>query len=204
MTRLFMEPINIETERLRLRQWLPVDRGPFAALNADPKVMAHFPAPLDRSTSDALADRCEKLIAERGYGFWAVERKDQSRFIGFVGLHRPVATLPFAPCIEIGWRLAREHWRQGFATEAAFASLRDGFERLGLTEIVSFTPVGNKASRAVMRRIGMTEDAQTFEHPSISEGHPLREHSLYRLNVAQWKAWADIPKPDTDCPAGAT
>ncbi|HEX5055813.1 MAG TPA: GNAT family N-acetyltransferase [Gammaproteobacteria bacterium] len=183
------EIIEIETERLRLRQWLPVDREPFAALNADPKVTQYFPFPIDRTASDAMADRCETLIAERGWGFWAAEIKQQRQFIGFIGLHIPVPELPFSPCVEIGWRLAFQYWGKGYATEAARGCLRAGFERLDLAEIVAFTAIGNMRSRAVMQRLGMREDpVAEFEHPKIPVGHPLRLHCLYRLSRSQWLA----------------
>lgn len=159
--------IEFETERLRLRQWLPTDREPFSALNADSRVMEFFPAPLDRAASDTMADRCESLIAERGWGFWAAETKDSHEFIGFVGLHIPTPELPFSPCVEIGWRLAFQYWSNGFATEAAHGALRVGFDSLELLEIVSFTSVFNLRSRAVMRRLGMQEIGETFEHPKF-------------------------------------
>ncbi len=180
------ELIEFDTERLRLRQWCAADRDPFAALNADPNVMEFFPAPLDRASSDVIADRCQLLIAERGWGFWAVETKQTQEFIGFVGLHTPVAELPFSPCVEIGWRLAFAHWGKGFATEAARGALRVGFELLRLPEIVSFTSVHNRRSRAVMERLGMQEAAEKFEHPSVPVGSVLRQHCLYRLSRTKW------------------
>lgn len=180
--------IEPETPRLRLRQWRAADHAPFAALNADPRVMAHFPAPLSREASDAVAQRCEALIAERGWGFWAVETKADGEFIGFVGLHVPIAELPFSPCVETGWRLATAHWGRGYATEAARAALRVGFETLGLDEIVAFTALSNRPSMAVMERLGMRRDAATFEHPAVPEGHALRTHCLYRLGREDWQA----------------
>jgi RimJ/RimL family protein N-acetyltransferase len=177
------ELIEPTTARLVLRQWRSSDRSPFAALNADPRVMEFFPSPLTREQSDAMADRCESLIDERGWGLWAVELKADRSFIGFVGLHIPDARLPFAPCTEIGWRLAFDYWGHGFATEAAREALRAGFEVLGLEEIVSFTVVANSRSRAVMERLGMKESG-SFEHPSLPVGHSLREHCLYRLRRA--------------------
>lgn len=177
-----------ETPRLRLRQWREADRAPFAALNADAEVMACFPAPLIRAASDALLDRCRELIDARGWGLWAVERKSVGDFIGFVGLHVPSADLPCSPCVEIGWRLARHAWGQGYATEAARAALDIAFVRLGLDEIVSFTAIGNTRSRAVMEQLGMAQDPCTFEHPGVAPGHPLREHCLYRLRRAGWHA----------------
>jgi RimJ/RimL family protein N-acetyltransferase len=178
--------IELETERLVLRQWRPADREPFAALNADPRVMEFFPATMDRRASDVMADRCEALIAERGWGFWAVEVKQSGRFIGYVGLHIPAAELPFSPCVEVGWRIARNAWGKGYATEAARSALEAGFAQLELPEIVSFTALGNHRSRAVMQRLGMREDAHTFDHPSVAPGHPLRRHCLYRLARELW------------------
>jgi RimJ/RimL family protein N-acetyltransferase len=174
------DPIEFETARLRLRQWLPADREPFAALNADSRVMEFFPSPLTRAESDAMADRCESLIQERGWGFWAAESKATREFIGFVGLHTPSAELPFSPCVEVGWRLAFAHWSRGLASEAAKGALRIGFRVLGLREIVSFTTVENLRSLAVMERLGMQESG-TFEHPQVPEGSSLRLHRLYRL-----------------------
>jgi RimJ/RimL family protein N-acetyltransferase len=188
MSEHMLELIEFDTERLRLRQWCAADREPFAELNADPKVMEFYPALLNRAESDAMANRCEALIAERGWGFWAVETKSMHEFIGFVGLHTPAPELPFSPCVEVGWRLAVRHWGKGFATEAARGALRVGFERLGLSEIVSFTSTGNIRSRAVMERLGMHGTVETFEHPNIPVGSVLRKHCLYRLSRGQWVA----------------
>jgi len=178
---------EIHTTRLLLRQWKPADRAPFAAMNADPRVMRHFPALLSRAESDAMADRCQALIEERGWGFWAVELKATGTFIGFVGLHTPSAALPFSPCVEIGWRLAAAYWGQGLASEAARAALRFGFGSLDLPEIVSFTAIENRRSRAVMERLGMRE-SEAFEHPGLPVGHPLRRHCLYRLERERFAA----------------
>lgn len=178
------DPIEFETGRLLLRQWTRADRGPFAALNADSRVMEFFPARLTRTESDAIADRCESLIRERGWGFWAAELKASREFIGFVGLHTPSTELPFSPCVEIGWRLSFSHWGKGLASEAARGALHVGFTSLGLDEIVSFAAVRNSRSRAVMERLGMCESG-TFEHPHIPEGSPLRLHCLYRLPRAR-------------------
>jgi len=171
---------SIRTERLVLRRWREEDKEPFAALNADPVVMEHFPATLTREESDALVERIEAGFDEHGFGWWAVEADGE--FIGFTGLSVPRFTAHFTPCVEIGWRLARSAWGRGFATEAARASLEDGFGRAGLIEVVSFTAVPNVRSQAVMRRLGMTHDpAEDFDHPALPEGHPLRRHVLYRI-----------------------
>lgn len=180
------DPIALPTPRLRLRQWHPDDKEPFARLNADPRVMEFFPSCLERSDSDALAERIQSLILERGWGFWAVEVLGGERFIGFVGLHIPSPNLPFSPCVEIGWRLAFDHWGKGYAPEAARAALKFGFEALNLPEIVSFTSIRNERSRAVMHKLKMRPDPNPFEHPSLPVGHVLREHCLYRLRREDW------------------
>jgi RimJ/RimL family protein N-acetyltransferase len=172
---------DLATPRLRLRQWRDTDLAAFAALNADPEVMAYFPNVLERQASDAMAARCRRLIDERGWGFWAVELKSSGEFIGFIGLHVPADELPFSPCVEIGWRLASAHWGHGYASEGARAALRFGFGILGLDEIVSFTALCNTRSRAVMERIGMRYRGETFAHPALPDGHRLRSHCLYRL-----------------------
>lgn len=172
----------LQTDRLLLRPWRDEDAAPFAALNGDPAVMEYLPKVLDRAASDALMARIRGHFDRRGYGLWAVEVPGSVPFAGFVGLQFVEFAAPFAPCVEVGWRLARDHWGKGYATEAARASTRFGFERLGLAEIVSFTVPENSRSRAVMGRIGMTRSADDdFDHPALPEGHRLRRHVLYRL-----------------------
>jgi RimJ/RimL family protein N-acetyltransferase len=173
---------ELRTQRLVLRQWLEADLEPFAALNADPEVMRHFPDLVTREQSDAFAEHQRRLIAERGWGLWAVELVPRRAFIGFVGLAEPRFEAHFTPAVEVGWRLARKHWGSGYASEAARAAVAFGFHELGLDEIVSFTTVGNDRSRRVMERLGMTRDAaDDFEHPLVATGHALRPHVLYRL-----------------------
>ncbi|MFD1217656.1 GNAT family N-acetyltransferase [Microbulbifer celer] len=173
--------IEPQTERLQLRQWRNKDREPFAAMNADPRVMEFFPALLSREESDAAIDRQITHIEKYGWGFWAVERLEDHQFIGFVGIKNVGDELPFAPAVEIGWRLAVDFWGKGYATEAACASLQIGFEQLKLKEIVSFTALNNMRSRSVMEKIGMVDTCKTFLHPSLSDEHPLQEHCLYQL-----------------------
>ncbi|MHB9004140.1 MAG: GNAT family N-acetyltransferase [Coriobacteriia bacterium] len=175
---------EIRTERLLLRPWRPQDREPFAALNADPEVMRYFPSTLSRAESDAVADRIQHHAQANGYDFAAVQVPGIAPFIGFAGLSFVTEKFPFAPAVQIGWRLAREHWGHGYATEAARAWLDWGFESLGCDEIVSFAVEGNTRSRAVMERLGMTHDpADDFDHFKLSEGHPLRRHVLYRTRI---------------------
>lgn len=179
--------LEIETPRLVLRQWLAADRKPFAAMNTDARVTRYL-LPLTAPESDALADRLAAGIDEYGWGFWAVEAPGVASFIGFVGIKALAPTLPFAPGVEIGWRLAAPYWGRGYASEAAQAALRVGFEQVGVPEIVAFTVPENEPSRAVMRRLGMREDAQRFEHPAVPDGHPLKTHVLYRLAREAWNA----------------
>jgi RimJ/RimL family protein N-acetyltransferase len=178
-----MTPPSIRTHRLHLRPWRDEDLPEFAAINADPRVMEFFPKPLDRDESDARVARIRDHFARHGFGLWAVEVPGVADFIGFVGLSVPDFEAHVTPCVEIGWRLARDHWGRGYATEAALASLDHGFRRLGLDEIVSFTVPANRRSRRVMERIGMTRSpADDFDHPNLPEGHPLRRHVLYRAS----------------------
>jgi RimJ/RimL family protein N-acetyltransferase len=175
------QAVTRHTERLVLRQWREEDLEPFAQLNADPEVMRYFPAPLDREQSDAMVTRMRERIEVQGWGLWAVERRDTGAMVGFTGLAVPRNPLPFQPCVEVGWRLARSAWGHGFATEAAREALRVGFHELGLAEVVSFTTVTNTRSRAVMERLGMVrEPAEDFDHPALAEGDSLRRHVLYR------------------------
>ncbi|MCB2037363.1 GNAT family N-acetyltransferase [Ottowia sp.] len=178
-----MPTTELLTPRLRLRPWRASDLEPFAALNTDPEVMRHFPAPLGRADSDAMAGRLQALIEQRGWGFWALERLDTGAFVGYAGLGQAPQALPFAPAVEIGWRLARAHWGLGLASEAARRSAEHAFGPLGLTELVAFTALGNQRSRAVMQRLCMREAGQ-FDHPALPHGHLLRRHWLYRLERA--------------------
>jgi ribosomal-protein-alanine N-acetyltransferase len=173
---------ELRTERLLLRGWREADFRPFAALNGDPETMRFFPAPLTREESDAFAEHVRATLETQGWGLWAVEVPGEAEFVGFVGLARPNFEAHFTPAVEVGWRLGREHWGKGYATEAARAAVGYAFGELGLDEIVSFTSRLNTPSIRVMERIGMTHDpADDFDHPRVPEGHPLRPHVLYRL-----------------------
>jgi ribosomal-protein-alanine N-acetyltransferase len=184
---------ELRTPRLRLRQWVDADLEPFAELNADPEVMRYLPGPLSRAESDADAANCRAFIAEHGYGVWAVEVIDVAPFAGFVGLSDSHFEARFTPAFQIRWRLAREHWSRGYATEAARAALAFGFDTLGLEEIVSWTTTGNGASRRVMERIGMSRDAaDDFDHPLRSPDDPSRPHVLYRLRRPHWLRASEV------------
>lgn len=182
---------QLSTERLILRQWRESDREPWTAMNADPLVMEHFPAPLTPAASGAFFDRVATRLAEHGHGLWAVEVAATGEFIGFTGLAPASFEAHFTPALEIGWRLARPAWGHGYATEAATACLDFAFTTMGREEIVSFTTAGNLRSRAVMERLGMVRDpGDDFDHPGVSyESAPhLVRHVLYRLSAADWAA----------------
>jgi RimJ/RimL family protein N-acetyltransferase len=177
---------TLETARLQLRQWQPQDYAPFAAMCADPDVMAYFPNVLTVEESDDKVDDARQKLTDQGWGFWAVEVKAGRAFAGGVGLNEPPYELPFSPCMEIGWHLAKPFWGQGYATEAGRAALEFAFNTLNLSEVVSFTSVLNLRSQAVMRRLGMRDVQQNFEHPLVPEGDRLREHVLYKICRADW------------------
>jgi RimJ/RimL family protein N-acetyltransferase len=174
--------LELRTPRLLLRGWRAEDRAPFAEMNADPVVREHFPSLLSRNESDRFADRIEAEFFTRGFGLWAVEIPGVAPFAGFTGLSVPSFEASFTPCVEIGWRLAREHWGRGYATEAARAAIEFGFTEIGLDEVVSFTVPANTRSVRVMEKLGMKFSGE-FDF-AIAEGHPLRRHVLYRLGRA--------------------
>jgi RimJ/RimL family protein N-acetyltransferase len=161
-----------------MRRWLDSDREPFAALNGDPQTMVYFPQTLDRAASDRLVDLIEERFDRQGYGLWALEVVETGEFIGFTGLNPMPDGVPGAGGVEVGWRLDRHAWHNGYATEAATAALGVAFDGVGLDEIWSMTAVLNEPSQAVMRRLGLTESAR-FSHPRIPAGHPLQPHVTY-------------------------
>jgi RimJ/RimL family protein N-acetyltransferase len=175
------------TERLVLRRWREADREPFARINTDPRVMEFYPAVLSRYASDALVDRIEAHFEQHGFGLFAAELRGTGVFIGYIGLSVPQFAAAFTPCVEVGWRLGAEYWGRGLATEGAREAVRFAFGELALEALVSYTVPGNRRSRRVMEKLGMTcERAEDFEHPGLTEGHPLRRHVLYRLRRVDW------------------
>ena len=179
-----MAATEITTERLKLREWRSSDRDEFARMNADPEVTRHFPAPLSRQQSDTMAQRIVDHIAKNQFGLWAVEVLGGAPFIGFIGLCIPRFEAHFTPCVEIGWRLAKEHWQQGFATEGARACIQFGFDKLQLDEIVAMTIPANRPSRRVMEKLGMSHNpADDFDHPLVDPDSPMYRHVLYRLKT---------------------
>jgi len=188
MMTLVIQPAILTTQRLILRPWRESDREPFARMNADPRVMEFFAARLSREESNTMVDRIETHFREHGFGLWAAELRRDGAFVGFVGLNIPSYQAPFTPCVEVGWRLAVEHWGQGLATEGAQAVVSYGFQTFAFREIVATTVPPNMRSRRVMEKLGMTHDSvDDFEHPWLPEGHPLRRNVLYRLRRLDWQ-----------------
>jgi ribosomal-protein-alanine N-acetyltransferase len=181
-------PEKLDSERLILRLWRDDDVEPFAALNADPQVMEHFPTTMSRVETEQSVERIRAQFLESGFGLWAVELRASGQFLGFVGLHVPVFDAHFTPCVEIGWRLDKPFWGKGYAPEAAAEAMRDGYQRLGLSEIVSMTSTTNLKSMRVMEKLGMTRDpADDFNHPKLPIDHHLCRHVLYRLSADRWR-----------------
>ena len=183
---------GLRTERLWLREWARGDERPFAAMNADPLVMEHFPSTLTAPQSLEMMRRLQRAIESDGYGFWAAEVLHGGELAGFIGLQQVTdAALPFAPAIEVGWRLDRRFWGRGFATEGGAAAIGFAFTELGVGEVLAYTAARNQRSRAVMRRLGMSrEQAEDFLHPSIAQDDPLAPHVLYRIDRAAWERGA--------------
>ncbi len=183
--------VELETERLLLRRWRTSDCEPFAAINADARVMELLPSKLTRAESDAYIDSIEGHFEQHGYGLWALELRSSGELIGLTGLNRVAFDAHFTPAVEVGWRLAHSAWGHGYASEAGRAALRVGFQRAGLTEIVSMTTKLNVRSQAVMERIGMRRDeADDFIHP-LARREQLLAHVLYRLTAADWATQAE-------------
>lgn len=176
--------LALATPRLQLRRWRADDAAPFAAINADPAVMQHSVGPLGRALSDTLLARIEAHFDAHGFGLWAVERRVEGDLVGFVGAQRVPFEAPFTPAVEIGWRLAAPLWGQGYAREAAEATLFDLRQRIGLEQVVAFTVPANRPSWGLMQRLGLRRDAAgDFAHPRLPADHPLSLHWLYRAHL---------------------
>ena len=170
---------QIETDRLIIRPWKEADFPAFAAMNNDPLVMEHFPSILSEAESRQLFETINQRITQNGYGFWACELTATQEAIGFVGLNEPSDQFYFSPCIEIGWRLRSQYWRQGYAKEAASAVLHFAFETLKLDQVVAFTAITNIPSQGLMQALGMTKLPENFLHPRLPKDHTLAEHVVY-------------------------
>jgi RimJ/RimL family protein N-acetyltransferase len=175
-----MSQIIITTPRLKLRHWKDEEAEPFIKMNMDKEVMRFFPSTQTAEETIAQIGRIKQHFTDFGYGLYAVERTDNGQFIGYTGFAHPRFESFFTPCVEIGWRLGKDNWHQGFATEAALACLKYGFDEIGFKEIFSFTAVINKPSENVMERAGLNRVGD-FEHPALPDGHILKPHVLYKI-----------------------
>jgi RimJ/RimL family protein N-acetyltransferase len=185
--------VEINTDRLVLRDWRDSDLAPWVAMNADPQVREYLGPLLSVEQATAAVWRYQDGLERNGYGLWAVEVRDTGEFIGSIGLDDVDEGMPFTG-VEAGWRLARSAWGHGYATEAALGALRYGFDTLGLPEILAITAVTNLRSQGVMRRIGMTTDpAEDFDHPEVEDSR-LRRHVLYRKRADR------IARPSSSLP----
>jgi RimJ/RimL family protein N-acetyltransferase len=179
---------RLTTDRLLLREWHDSDRTPYATLNGDPEVMRHYPSTLTPEQSNEMVERIVSTWREKGFGLWAVERLDTAEFVGYVGLFSPTWEAEFTPCVEIGWRLAKEHWGNGFAPEAATAALDWAFANVDLPgdRVLSFTTLGNVNSQRVMQKIGLVRDMDgDFDHPLLPYWKD-RRHVLYGIDREQY------------------
>ncbi|WP_079504157.1 GNAT family N-acetyltransferase [Mesobacillus jeotgali] len=174
--------IYLETSRLYLRDWSAADLEPFCNMNADEDVMKYFPRMLSHEETERFYQAILSEFEDYGYGLYAAEVKDSKEFIGFIGFHRATFEADFTPCVEIGWRLKKEAWGKGYATEGAKACLDYGFHQLGFSEIFSFTAEINAPSINVMRKIGM-EPVKTFHHPNVEQDSPLNKHVLFQSDI---------------------
>lgn len=172
----------IETQRLILRCLTDEDLVKFSLINSDPQVMEYFPSIIDERTTMKMIRNEQETFSREGYCLFACVLKENEAFIGFVGLHEVGINAPFVPAVEVGWRLAKEHWNQGYATEAALAVINFGFSEIGLLEIVSFTSCLNKASIRVMEKCGLTRNHKDdFLHPKLKNTDALAPHVLFRI-----------------------
>lgn len=173
-------PYVIITERLGLRHWQEADFSPFAAMNKDEDVMRYFPSTLSDEETKAMVARIEIQFQKHGFGLFALEKRSTAGFIGYTGFMLPRFQSFFTPCVEIGWRIKKEEWNKGYATEAATACLRYGFRTLGFADVYSFTAAINHSSEKVMQKIGMKKEGE-FDHPLLATDSPLRRHVLYKI-----------------------
>lgn len=174
--------IYFETQRLIFRDWEERDLSEFRAMNKDPEVMKYFPKALSDGETQAFYDRIQDEFRDSGYGLYAVETKHNGEFIGFIGFHKATFEADFTPCVEIGWRLKRAAWGNGYATEGAKACLDYARRELGFDKVYSFTAKINLRSENVMKKIGLKKISE-FNHPVLDDSSPLMVHVLYAVEL---------------------
>ncbi|MBL8510828.1 MAG: GNAT family N-acetyltransferase [Betaproteobacteria bacterium] len=183
----FPAPVELRTPRVSLRQWKDSDMADWITMNADPEVRQYFPTVLTAEMAFAEAGRIRAAFSQRGWGLWAVEVPGVFVFAGFVGLMVPAYEAPWMPAVEIGWRLRRDAWGKGYASEGAEAALQFAFQHLALPEVVAISVPTNTPSHKVMERLGMVRDTSAdFDHPKVPADWPYKRHILHRHTKATW------------------
>lgn len=176
-----MQKYIFKSDRLGFREWQESDQDIFAEMNADLEVMEYFPKPLSTEESNRFIENITQMIRDFGYGLYAVDRLDNSEFIGYIGFWHLDLEGYANPSIEIGWRLHKNHWNQGFATEGALKCLDYGFKHLKFKQLYSLTSKTNLKSERIMQKIGMHK-IDEFDHPEIKIESSLKRHILYTIN----------------------
>ena len=184
----FAAPVELRTPRLLLRQWKESDADPWCEMNADAEVRKYFPKVNAREDSIGEMTRIRDGIVQRGWGMWAVEVPGVAPFIGFIGLNPPGFPAPWQPAVEIGWRLKKDAWHQGYATEGAMAAMQFAFAHLALPQVLALSVVPNTPSHRVMERLGMTRwRGMEFDHPRVPQDWPLKNHLVHRVTEREWR-----------------
>jgi len=167
-----------KSKRLGFRTWLQSDLEPFYNMCNDADVMKYFPAFSEYEKCKNFIPKMNETFAKNKFCLFAVDVLQEQKFIGYIGFGKVNFKADFTPCIEIGWRLQKQYWNKGFATEGALACLNYSFNKLNINKIYSFTSKLNKASEKVMQKIGMQKIGE-FNHPKIDKNHKLSLHVLY-------------------------
>jgi len=171
-----------KSKRLGFRNWVESDIPKMAAINANQKVMAHFPTLPDFKQTEDFIIRMQKQFLVKGFCYFAVDELNNNEFIGFIGISEQIFKSEFTPCIDIGWRLSETKWGKGFATEGAKRCLDFAFNDIGLKKINAICPVINDKSERVMEKIGMSKKS-TFKHPLLKEYKHLEKCVLYEIEI---------------------
>ncbi len=167
-----------QSQRLGFRNWLPTDLEPLSAINSDPEVMEFFPSLPTARETQTFIENMNSQYNQYGYCYFAVELLATGDFIGFIGLCNQTYEAFFTPCVDIGWRLGREYWYQGYASEGALCCLNFAFTYLRLAKVFAVAPAINHRSVAVMEKIGM-QFLESFAHPKLLDTPRLRDCVVY-------------------------
>ena len=170
------------SERLGFRNWKEEDIEPFSKINADKEVMEHFPKTLTKAETAGFIAKSQQQFLEKGFTYFAVDILETKQFIGFIGLSYQTYEAPFNPSVDIGWRLGKEFWGNGYATEGAKKCLEYAKDSCKLSIINSVCTKTNKASENVMQKIGMQKKSN-FLHPMLKDYPSLQECLLYQIEL---------------------